>query len=189
MVSVGDGALAQSVGVTEDGLLFALPSRPAVETSWAPSENWYRKLPGTRVVTPLALSGASLCFGTDNGFLYHVDSRSGVIKWKVPCGKELRGHEATIAGNAIFQHSSGTLYAFSTDTGKPLWNVEGARRVITRLGDLVYVDMGDSKVSVRRVQNGAEVATFSTSGLPLVPTIQGGGQFVASDGENVFALN
>ncbi len=189
LVSVGDGATSQTVGVTEDGLLFAIPPRPAIETSWAPTENWYRKLPGARIVTPLALSGTSLCFGTDTGFLYHVDARSGVVRWKVPCGKEMRGHEATIAGNAIFQHSSGALHALAADSGKELWTVEGARRVITRIGDLCYVDMGDSKVSVRRAQNGAEVASFATPSLTFVPTIQGGGQFVASDGENVFALN
>jgi len=189
LVSVGDGPTAQLVGVSAEGLLFALPPRPAVETSWAPSENWYRRLAGTQVVTPLAHSGNSLCFGSANGFLFHVDSRSGQIRWKVPCGSDLHRLEATIAGNAIFQRSDETLHAFAADSGKELWTVEGGLRVITRIGDLCYVDMGHGKVSVRRAQNGAEVATFSTSSLIRVPTIQGGGVFIASDGVNVFALN
>jgi len=189
LVSTGDGALSQQIGITEEGLLFALPPRPAVETSWAPTENWYRQLPGTRVVTPLALFGPSLCFGSADGFLFHVDSRSGQVRWKVPCGSDMRDQEATIAGNAIFQRSSGTLYAFAADTGKQLWTVEGAERVITRIGDLCYVDMGGSKISVRRAANGSEVASFATTGLSQVPKIQGGGQFIASDGENIFSLN
>jgi outer membrane protein assembly factor BamB len=189
LVSNGDGALSQTIGITEDGLLFALPPRPAVETVWAPTENWYRRLPGTQVVTPLALFGPSLCFGSQNGFLFHVDSRTGQIRWKVPCGTDMRGREATIAGNAIFQHSSGSLYAFSADTGKQLWTVEMGQRLITRIGDLCYVDMGAGKVSVRRAANGTEVASFETTGLVHVPTIQGGGQFIASDGDNVFVLN
>jgi hypothetical protein len=61
--------------------------------------------------------------------------------------------------------------------------------VITRIGDLCYVDMGKGQVSVRRAQNGSEVATFATTSLVHLPTIQGGGVFIASDGENVFALN
>lgn len=190
LVSVGDGATAQMVGVTAEGLLFALPPRPAIETSWAPTENWFRRLPGTKVVTPLAHSGNSLSFGSANAFLFHVDSRSGQIRWKVPCGSDLRNHEATIAGNAIFQVADGsTLHAFAADTGKELWTAEGVQRVITRIGDLCYVDMGNHHVSVRRAQNGAEVASFETSSLVHVPTIQGGGVFIASDGVNVFALN
>ena len=189
LVSIGDGATAQTIGVTAEGLLFALPPRPAVETSWAPTENWFRRLVGTHVVTPLAISGNSLCFGSANGFLFHVDARSGQIRWKVPCGSDLHHLEATIAGNAIFQRSDETLHAFAADSGKELWTVEGGLRVITRIGDLCYVDMGHGKVSVRRAQSGAEVATFATTRLVHVPTIQGGGVFIASDGENVFALN
>jgi outer membrane protein assembly factor BamB len=189
LVCYGDGALAQLIGVTEDGLLFALPPRAASDSSWSPPESWFHRIPGTHVVTPLALVGTSLCFGSDNGFLYHVDARSGRIVWKMPCGTDMRGNEAGIAGNAIYQYSSGSLYAFAADTGKSLWNVEGARRLITRIGDLCYLDMGEHRVSVRRAANGAEVAGFSVAGFEFVPSIQGGGLFLASDGENLFALN
>jgi outer membrane protein assembly factor BamB len=189
LVSYGDGAIAQLIGVTEDGLLFALPPRAANDSAWSPPENWFHRIPGTHVVTPLALSGTSLCFGSENGFLYHVDARSGRILWKMPCGSDLRGEEAVIAGGGIYQRSSGSLYAFAADSGKSLWHVDGALRLITRIGDLCYVDMGRQQVSVRRAANGAEVASFSTAGFALVPSIQGGGTFVVSDGENVFALN
>jgi outer membrane protein assembly factor BamB len=189
LVSFGDGALAQLIGVTEDGLLFALPPRGATDSAWSPPESWFHRVPGTHVVTPLALHGNSLCFGAENGFLYHVDARSGRIVWKMPCGTDMRGNEAVIAGNAIYQYSSGTLYAFAADTGKSLWNAEGALRLITRIGDLCYLDMGNHHVSVRRAANGVEVASFNTTGFDLVPSIQGGGMFIASDGENVFALN
>jgi outer membrane protein assembly factor BamB len=189
LVATGDGALAQVIGVTEDGLLFALPPRAATDSTWSPPENWFHRIPGTHVVTPLGLFGKSLCFGSENGFLYHVDARSGRVIWKVPCGTDMRGNEAIIAGNAIYQYSSGALHAFAADTAKELWTCEGGRRLITRIGDLCYVDMGDKHVSVKRAANGAEVANFSTSGFEFVPSIQGGGLFLASDGENLFTLN
>jgi outer membrane protein assembly factor BamB len=189
LVAYGDGALAQIIGVTEDGLLFALPPRAAADSAWSPPESWYHRIPGTHVVTPLALFGTSLCFGSENSFLYHVDARSGRILWKVPCGTDMRGNEAVIAGNAIAQYSSGSLHVFASDTGREIWTAEGGRRLVTRIGDLFYVDMGDHRVSVRRAANGAEVSSFSTAGFEFVPSIQGGGLFLASDGENVFALN
>jgi len=188
LVAYGDGALAQLIGATEDGLLFSLPPRPASESSWAPPENWFRRLPGTNVVTPLSLLGNDLAFGGERGFLYHVDARSGQILWKVPCGDDLRGNEPTIAGDAIFARSSGTLHAFAKDSGHELWTVEGGHRLITRVGENCYVDMGDGNVSVRKSSDGVEVANFSTAGFRFVPTVPGGGFFFACDGENVIAV-
>jgi outer membrane protein assembly factor BamB len=186
VVAYGDGAVAQVIGVTEDGILFSLPPRGAHESTWAPEANWVRQLNGARVVTPLVLMGDSLVFGCDNGFLYHVDARVGQVRWKTGCGVNQRGHEATIAGGSVYQHTDGSLMAFDLATGNPLWTIEGAKRVITRVGDRVSVDMG-GEVAVVDAKSGKELARFGKQGLTL-PTIQGGGQLIASDGANLFAL-
>jgi outer membrane protein assembly factor BamB len=186
VVAYGDGATAQVLGVTEDGLLFSLPPRGAGESTWAPSENWYKRLPGTHVVTPLAISGDSLVFGSANGFLYHVDVRGGTVRWKVGCGSNLRGHEATIAGGAVYQVADDELHAIDLESGSEAWVLKGARRAITRIGDRVYADLG-SEVAVVDARSGKELARFPMQGLSM-PTVQGGGSLLASDGTNVFAL-
>ena len=53
-------------------------------------------------------------------------------------------------------------------------------------GERVYVDHG-SDVAVLDAKSGKELARFAMQGLTL-PTIQGGGLLLASDGTNVFAL-
>ena len=187
VLALGDGAVAQVIGVTEDGLVAALPPRGASESMWAPGENWYRRLGGTRVVTPLALLGDSLVFGSETGFLYHVDARSGNVRWKVACGNDLRGHEATIAGGAVYQHSDGGVMAFDLATGAAQWTFSGAERAITRISDRVYLDVGGD-VTVVDAKSGQELARLGSQGL-TVPTVQGGGTLIASDGVNVFALD
>lgn len=185
-VVYGDGATAQVITVTEDGFLFALPPRPATESSWSPKENWHRRLAGTRVVTPLTLAGDSLLFGSDHGFLYHVDARTGTVRWKVGCGRDLRGNAATVAGGAVYQHTDGTLKSFDLATGAEQWTLPGAKRAITRVGDRVHAAVG-GEVVVVDARSGKELSRFSAAGLVL-PTIQGGGMLLASDGTNVFAL-
>jgi outer membrane protein assembly factor BamB len=186
-VAYGDGPIGQILSITEDGLLFSMPPRDASESAWAPKENWHRRIPGTRPATPLTLVGDHLVFGTENGFLYDVDARNGVVRWKVGCGSDLHGHEATIAGDAVYQHTDGGVRAFDSASGNELWDLYGASRVITRIGDRVYADVGDGQVVVVAAASGKEIARFATGGLS-VPTVQGGGSLIACDGTNLFAL-
>jgi hypothetical protein len=59
VLSYGDGTLAQVIGATEDGLVFSLPSRPAVASAWAPPENWHLRLPAARITTPARASSSA----------------------------------------------------------------------------------------------------------------------------------
>jgi hypothetical protein len=186
VVAFGDGPTAQVIGATEDGLLFSLPPRGATESAWAPGENWYRRLSGTRIVTPLVLVGDSLVFGSHNGFLIHVDARTGAVRSKAGGGLDLRGHEAMVAGGVAYQRTgAGELKAFDLASGAELWTTP-ADRAVTRIGDRVYVQSG-ADVAVLDAKSGKRLAGFSAGGLAL-PTVQGGGMLLASDGTNLFAL-
>jgi outer membrane protein assembly factor BamB len=186
VVAHGDGRLAQVVAATEDGLVVSLPPRGANDSTWAPQEKWYHRVAGGRIVTPLTLSGDSLVFGGDNGFLYHLDARSGVVRWKVPCG-EMRGHEALVAGGSVYQPRNGDVKAYDAANGHELWTDCEATRAITRIGDHVYMDHG-AKVRVLDAKSGKTIAEFDTHGLVL-PSVPDGGALYASDGSNVFALD
>lgn len=186
-VVYGDGAIAQIITMTEDGLLFSLPPRHANESAWSPKENWFRRLPGTRPVTPMSLLGDHLVFGTANGFVYDVDARNGGVRWKTGCSGDMHGCEATIAGDAVYQPAGDGVMAYDLASGNELWKLAGASRVITRIGDKVYADMGGGEVALVAAANGHELARFSTEGL-MLPTVSGGGALIASDGTNVFAI-
>jgi outer membrane protein assembly factor BamB len=97
----------------------------------------------------------------------------------------MRGCEATIAGGAVYQRSDDGLHAFDLESGRELWTTSGSR-VITRVGDRVYVDRGET-VAVLAAGTGAELASFPGFGLSM-PTVQGGGMLIASDGTNLFAI-
>ena len=185
-VVYGDGAIAQLLSLTEDGLLFSMPPRAARESSWSPQENWHRRLPGTRPTTPMALHGDNLMFGTENGFLYNVDARNGVVRWKSGTGRELHGSEPLAAGDGVYQRSDDGVAAYDLASGNALWHCSGATRVITRIGDRVYVEMG-GEVAVLAAATGAKLASFSGAGLSM-PAVPGGGALLASDGTNVFAI-
>lgn len=186
-VVYGDGAIAQVLSITEDGLLVSLPPRAAHGSAWAPAENWHRRLPGTRPATPLALLGDHLVFATHNGFLYDVDARNGGVRWKAPLDGDFHAQEATLTADAAYQRIDGGVAAVELASGNVLWTAPGAVRVITVVGDRVYADLGGDQLAVLSAATGKELARVSTAGL-WVPTVQGGGVFLASDGTNVFAL-
>lgn len=185
-VVYGDGAIAQVLSLTEDGLLFSLPPRAARASAWSPKENWHRRLPGTRPTTPMTLHGENLLFGTENGFLYNVDARNGTVRWKAGTGRELHGMEPFAAGDGVYQRSDDGVAAYDLASGNALWQCKGATRVITRIADRVYVEL-DGEVAVLAAATGAKLAAFSPEGL-LLPSVPGGGALLASDGTNVFAL-
>ncbi len=186
-VVYGDGPIAQIVSITEDGLLFSMPPRSASESAWAPKENWYRRLAGTRAATPLALLDDHLVFGAANGFLYDVDVRNGVVRFKVACDGNFGSQEATLTKEAAYQRVDGGVMAIELGSGHVLWTLPGATRVITRIGDRVYADVGNGEVAVVAAATGAVLSRFSHGDLTL-PTVQGGGMLIGCDGTNVFAL-
>lgn len=185
-VVLGDGAIAQVISITEDGLLFSMPPRAATESAWSPKENWYRRLAGTRPATPMTLHGDNLLLGSENGFLYNVDARNGGVRWKTGTGRDLHHMEPLVAGDAVYQRADGGVSAYDLASGNPLWSVAGATRVLSRIGDRVYVEMG-SEVAVLAAASGSELTRFASEGL-MLPCVPGGGVLFASDGTNVFAL-
>lgn len=186
-VVYGDGPIAQILSLTEDGLLFSLPPRAANESAWAPKENWYRRLAGTRAATPLALLGDHLVFGAANGFLYDVDARNGTVRFKVALDGSFGGQEATLTSDAAYQRVDDGVVAVELGGGNVLWTLPGAKRVVSRVGDRVYAELASGEIAVVAAATGAELARFPVAGLTL-PTIQGGGMVIGSDGTNVFAL-
>jgi outer membrane protein assembly factor BamB len=186
-VVYGDGAVAQILALTEDGLLFSMPPRAARESAWSPEENWHRRLPGTTPATPMALHGDHLLFGTKNGFLYDVDARNGGIRWKSGTGRDLHSAEPVVADDGVYQRSDDGVTAYELASGAELWHCPGATRVITRIGDRVYVEMG-GEIAVLSAATGSKLSSFASEGLSM-PTVPGGGALIASDGTNVFALN
>ena len=186
-VVYGDGPIAQVLSLTEDGLLFSMPPRSAGESAWAPKENWFRRLAGTRAATPMALLGDHLVFGAANGFLYDVDARNGTVRFKVALDGDFGGQEATLTSDAAYQRVNDGVVAIDLGSGNSLWTLAGAKRVISRVGDRVYAEMANGEIAVVAAATGAELSRFANGGLSM-PTVQGGGMVIGCDGTNVFAL-
>ena len=182
---IADPVRSQLIGLAEDGLVFAVPALPA--SVQAPGEeNWFMRAPTTTFSTDACLVGDRLYVGADDSFLYCIDARNGAVQWKVGCEGAVTD-VPLVVGDVVFVSSEGGLGAISREAGTLLWQCPESNRCMTRIDDRCYVETKAGDVAVRNVMDGTVVASFP--GFHHMPAVQGGGVFVAGDGEgNLIAL-
>lgn len=188
LVAQGEGGGVQVIAMTADGLLFSLaPWRADLAASQR--ANWKIQLRGTRLRSPLAVSANYLYFGAEDQSFYCVDAGGGQVKWKAPCSCMFSDAQPVVAGGDVYCRGDRGLFAFQQQSGQIKWICAEGARLVSRIGNLCYVELPDLMVGVLEAETGKEVARFSIAGLPHVPSVPGGGIFVAGDGAgNLFAL-
>jgi outer membrane protein assembly factor BamB len=68
-----------------------------------------------------ALAAGVLFFGSDDGHLYAIDSRTGALKWRFAAGAGVTSSPAVVAGTVFFTAFDHTLYAVDAATGRLRW--------------------------------------------------------------------
>jgi outer membrane protein assembly factor BamB len=172
----GLAELSEVIATTHDGLIVSLPAWPATGKHPA-SESWTRRLRGCRIESQATLQDGNLLVPASDGFLYCLDARSGVVRWKVSTGEPAEA-EPLVADGVVYASADGMLHAIEIETGQVLWEAEQSGRPITRIADYLYLD-DDGELTTVMASTGDVLST--SAGSPLMPLIQGGGTLILGD--------
>jgi eukaryotic-like serine/threonine-protein kinase len=71
--------------------------------------------------TPVIV-GETLFIGSDSGFLYALNKRSGTLKWKFKADSAIASDPQPSETQLFFTTKKGSIYALNTNTGEKIWS-------------------------------------------------------------------
>jgi outer membrane protein assembly factor BamB len=124
------------------------PAGSRVAAQWAFSA-------GDAVQSSPSLSGGLLYVGTDDTYLYALNSTTGQQVWAAPTPRGLRSSPALCSGEVVVGGRDGVVYAFDAATGAPRWSFPTPRAFdsspVVAADCAVYIG-GDEGVLYKLVQ-------------------------------------
>jgi eukaryotic-like serine/threonine-protein kinase len=87
---------------------------------------WRFKTRG-KVRSSPALSGHTLYFGSEDGFLYALDAATGALEWRLSTGAEISSSPAVVDGLVYVASGDDRLYAVAASTGRVRWTFHTGR--------------------------------------------------------------
>jgi len=78
---------------------------------------------GSSIHSSPAIVNEKLYIGADNGNLYSIDAKSGMLLWTYNTESRIVSSPAVENGKVYFLAENGNIYALNADTGAELWNV------------------------------------------------------------------
>ncbi len=150
--------------------------------------------------TPAVADGV-LYFGSADGNLYALDSKTGDERWRFGTGGGISSSPAVAAGTVFFSSRDGFLYAVNTGTGKQRWRF----RLGTDLGShnywdyylsspivagqTLFVGAGDGHVHALDIRNGKVRWSFATGArVRATPAVDGDNVVFATMSGHVYAV-
>ena len=151
-----------------------------------PQLAWSVKAGGPIESSPI-LANDTLFFGSDDGYLYALDPRTGADRWRLDLGAPAPASPAFDAGVVVVVDRSGILHGVNATTGIEAWRTAAvANPAPPALADgIVYVTGSDHKVHGFDVQTGAEQWSWTTSGSLNDPLAVGAGSVYTSTDDGV----
>jgi outer membrane protein assembly factor BamB len=165
---------------------------------------WYFTTSGAVRSTP-AVAGGVVVFGSDDGFLYALDAKTGAEKWRVNLGGSVSSSPAIAGGVVLVMGRDGRLCAVKLADGSPVWTlVTGADLSLgsdPRTFDLwvssptvadgtVFVGGGDGRVYAVDVGTGQARWSHATgSRVRSSPAVAQGTVYAGSFDGQVYALD
>ncbi|ACB75472.1 PQQ-binding-like beta-propeller repeat protein [Opitutus terrae] len=178
----------------------ALPGRTVELAGMA----WRFETGGPVRSTPAVSRGIAV-FGSNDGFLYAVDAKTGGQVWKIKLGGPVSSSPAIAEDRVIVMGADGVLRALRLENGDALWvlatgslkPVGGDPRIYdwwvsspTVAGDRIYVGCGDGTVRCVALADGREHWSFMTGHrVRSTPSVADGAVFVGSFDGHVYALD
>jgi outer membrane protein assembly factor BamB/predicted phosphodiesterase len=143
--------------------------------SGGPMREAYRFETNGGIQSSPVVSEGKLVFGSNDGFVYSVDARSGVKRWRFYTGGPVLATPAVHGDVAFVGSVSGEMFALGVEDGQPRWQKRIAESIYSSASvfeDLVLVGASDSSLHAVRAVDGVPVWRFQTGGLvkarPLV---------------------
>jgi outer membrane protein assembly factor BamB len=96
-------------------------------------ESWKTKLDGAIFATP-TVESQTILIGTEKGFLYWIDSKTGTVKHKVKVPKSIRSN-AVVKDNRVYIESHGNLYCYKFEDASELFAINNKNNDTTDLFD------------------------------------------------------
>ena len=160
---------------------------------------------GGAVRSTPAVAGGTAVFGSNDGFLYALDLKTGAERWRVKLGGDVSSSPAIADGRVLVMAADGRLCAFRLADGKPIWTrPTGADLSLgsdprtfdlwvsspTVADGVVYIGGGDGKVYSIDADSGRVRWTYATrSRVRSSPAVANGSVFVGSFDGQVYALD
>ena len=165
----------------------------------------WRFTTGGEVRSTPAVAGGIAVFGSNDGFLYAVELKTGVEKWKAAVGGDVSSSPAIVRDTVIVLGRDGRLRALRLNDGSPVWSFATGPDLSLgedpRMFDLwvsspvvaddaVYVGSGDGKVYSVALSTGVKRWSYATqSRVRSSPAIADGTLYVGSFDGQVYALD
>ena len=154
------------------------------------------------VSSPAVVDGR-VYFGSGDGNVYAVDTKSGLLQWKFATGDVVHGSPAVVNGAVYVGSYDGKFYAIDAMTGQPRWtfqggvdpavhNQQGFQASAAVVDGVVYVGSRDAHVYALDANTGRKKWDYPTSKswVNATPAVRDGLVYAAtSDSSRFFALD
>ena len=143
--------------------------------------------------------GNSVYFGSGDGNLYALDTRSGELRWKFATGNVVHASPAYADGTLYFGSWDAYFYAVDAETGKEKWRFHGGEDNVihnqvgfqsspTVANNVVYTGCRDSNVYALDARTGKELWRFNNemSWVNSTPAVADGKLLFATSDSALF---
>jgi outer membrane protein assembly factor BamB len=177
---------------------------------------WKFKTDGAVISTPAVIDGTAY-FGSNDHFLYAVNTADGAQRWKFKTGSRVASSPAVSQGRVYFGSYDGNIYAVDAKSGEQRWKfaTEGERRFTGRhlhgndptgesmpdpfdfylssptiVADTMYIGSGDGNVYALDAATGALRWKFHTGNVVHAsPAVANGILYIGSWDSYFYALD
>ena len=153
---------------------------------------WIYKTGGAVVPSPAVANGC-VFVGSNDHYIYCLNSSNGELMWNFPTGSEVNSSPAIDNGRIYIGSDDGWVYCLDIATGMPFWisKVGGLVRSSPAIvGGRVYIGSGDHNVFCLNASDGATIWSYPTSYRVISsPAVSDDVVYFASDDFFVYALN
>jgi len=168
---------------TDAGQVWGMPAAEAAARG--PEASWSCDTRGP-VTAPLCLAGDDLFAASQSGFLYCMDRVTGAIKWAAPHETPLL--DAPVATkSAVYQVREGEMWCHERATGKVLWKVKGAARLVVERDGKAIVASSKGELWAVGAQ-GFISGKMSTGGMHYVTNLKDDSIYAVSNDGFVFKM-
>lgn len=129
-------------------------------------ERWKIKIEGAIFATPTVAS-QTILVGTEKGFLYWIDSKSGTVKQKVKVPGSIRSN-ALVQNNRVYVESNGNLYCYGFEDAKELFSFKSKGN-----GQADFIDPWDYFHSSPAYRDGAVYYAGNAGTINVVDALNG----------------
>jgi outer membrane protein assembly factor BamB len=155
---------------------------------------------GGAIYNNATIAGGAIYVGSDDGYLYSIDTTSHALRWKFKTGGLVRSVPAIDGALVYVASDDGDVYAVKTADGSQAWKADIGNAANPRVlpdpgsitwdfhqsspvvsGGVVYVGSADKNVYALDAATGATKWTFKAAGIVRdTPAVSGGVVYVGS---------